>query len=326
MARKDAAFEAYKALHQAGLVNDNLLPFREEITEQVDDMQISSHIASLVEVSPTLNPWLGVAAHQQQSPRSYHRYLLNLDRPGEETSSSLILLTPTRMPLVSEVPLYWNRTKRFSVKCSTLPSVTVGENEAHTMRQVTRRILLSVNQRHMVDERYDFVWFLVPTETSDFSVKSEPQTAYELIQQGQHDVSRWGLVSLAGDPRKYVPQSIKYHAHEPLLSMTRVPKRRDFLHPISKDGHEKDAYSRIDEFPASECVVEALPAVYSIFALLIPSVMHRYEVYMVADTLRSTLLAPVAFGPEHVPLILQAITSSATGEESDYQRYVLKLF
>ena len=44
--------------------------------------------------------------------------------------------------------------------------------------------------------------------------------------------------------------------------------------------------------------------------------------YMVAETLRTTLLAPLAFAQCHLPLILRTLTASSTGEEEDYQRYV----
>ncbi len=61
MAAKDASFEAYRALHVAGLVNDNLLPWTQETNDQMAEFQIKDNTPSLVHVAPTLDPWVSVA-------------------------------------------------------------------------------------------------------------------------------------------------------------------------------------------------------------------------------------------------------------------------
>jgi len=65
--------------------------------------------------------------------------------------------------------------------------------------------------------------------------------------------------------------------------------------------------------------VDLLPAACSIFAVLFPSILHRLTVAVVADTLRTTLLHPVAFEPADLPIIIRAVTSSAT-DDDNYQR------
>ncbi|KAL5317071.1 hypothetical protein ACEPPN_016125 [Leptodophora sp. 'Broadleaf-Isolate-01'] len=57
-ARKEAAFQAYVALHEAGLVNDNLLPLNREGTVVRDERE---ELPSIMEVSEQLNPWVSLA-------------------------------------------------------------------------------------------------------------------------------------------------------------------------------------------------------------------------------------------------------------------------
>jgi dsRNA-specific ribonuclease len=105
----------------------------------------------------------------------------------------------------------------------------------------------------------------------------------------------------------------------PLLRLVRLPKRRDFLHPVNSYSEQNDAYTRIEELAAYDCIVDELPASYSIFALLFPSILHILTTAVVAETLRTTLLSPVAFDSSNIPLIVRAITSSAA-EDDNYQR------
>lgn len=336
MARKDAAFEAYKALHLAGLVNENLLPFREALDDQAAEFQIPDNTPSLVEVSSTLDPWQMIARYQERNPQSYHRTLLALKGFSQEPFY-MVLLTPVQMPEVPSTLLYWNESKRFSVESSRLSDAVLTEEEIHVMRAITRKILLSVFHSRMQEERYDFLWLLVPGDLSK-PVWSHPQlaswdsattgkqAASYLMRNNVDDITRWGLVTVEGDQRKYMPKSISPDSQPPGLNpgphlqVTRTPRRRDFLHPVLDSKHGNEAYTRTEELLSSKCLVDNLPAIYSVFALLVPSVLSRFEVYMIADTLRTTLLASISISSRDLPLLVRALTSSATGEEENYQR------
>ena len=158
-----------------------------------------------------------------------------------------------------------------------------------------------------------------------YSSTEGEQPGLELATKNRLMVKSLGLVT--HQCQKYMLRSVDPSHNqtgqgwnETQLQMVRLPKRRDFLHPVSHNQHKNDAYTRVESLPASECMASNLPASYSIFALLFPSILYRFEVYVIAESLSTTLLKPVSFETQHLPVIVTAITSSATGEEDNYER------
>jgi dsRNA-specific ribonuclease len=333
-AKQDAAFEAYKALYMAGLVNENLLPARQEAGEELSDLQIPDYTPSLVQVSPTFDPWPAMARYQQENPNAYYRTLLTL-RPVNGESIHMLLFTPSSLPTISEIVLFWNDLDHIKVDGLCLPRMVLDDNEIEVLRSLTHRILYSVYEGRMEARQLDFLWLLAPCNASGHLKSSlwlsglnrHSQPAIDLLTQGSHDLSDWGLITRKGDTRKYIPEAIHLckaeyitHAVTPFVQAVRLPKRRDFLHPVISSQKGRDAYMRRENIELSECIVDNLPASFSMFALLFPSILHRLEVSLVAETLRTTLLRPIAFDSAHLPLIIRALTSSATGEDDNYQR------
>jgi dsRNA-specific ribonuclease len=330
MAKQDAAFEAYTALYKAGLVNDNLLPARQEVDEDdISGHNIPDNTPSLVQASSTFDPWPLIAQCQQKGPNVYHRTLLVL-RDVVEKPIYMLLLTPTTMPTISDLKLYWNQSTHFTIDASCLPSMALTNEDVDSLKSVTYKILHSVYHPRMEAERSDFAYMLAPCDSSGHPLSDcrlpnwgkGRRRATALIADGRHDMSQWGLVSHNEDARKFIPR-VTFQAESgepnPLLQLIRLPKRRDFLHPVREQQEQNDAYTRTEELAASECIVDELPASHSIFALLFPSLLHRLTIAIVGETLRTTLLAPVAFESADLPLIIRVITSSAT-DDDNYQR------
>lgn len=337
MARKDAAFEAYKALYNAGLVNDHLLPSRQEAVDQAAEFQIPDNTPSLVPVSQTLDPWPLVARCQAANPYMYHRILLQI-KAFDEEPLYMILLTPTALPTIPEIILHWNKKKHYTVQSSPLHATTLTDEELQTMRSITRTILLSTFSGRMPEERYDFIWLLAPCDSSCQPLDSDQLLRWNLLIRGCRPASEmiaeglpeicWGLVSKPGDQRAYILQNISMEGTdmsssctgEPHLLVVRAPKRRDFLHELDENVNANDAYTKLESLAASDCIVENLPVPYARFARFLPSIFYKFEVHMVAETLRTTILKPISFESQHLPIIVRALTSSATGEKDNYQR------
>jgi dsRNA-specific ribonuclease len=323
LAKQDAAFEAYKALYQAGLVNDHLLPAVQEMEIELADLQIPDHRPSLIPVSPTIDPWPLIARHQHQNPHTYYRTRLTL-RDHDGTLAHMLLLTPTILPTIPEVLLHWNRSTRFRVESSWLQGVVLSDDEIAALRSITYKILFTVYQGRMQTKRYDFLWLIAPCDPSGnlesciwpSDWNQSPCSARKLIAQNVQ-LQQWGLVNQKGDGVKYIPKAIVTHDQ---IQVTRLPKRRDFLHTVYADADGKNAHTKIEEIAVSECFVDPVPAVYSMFALFIPSMMHRFEVSIIAETLRTTLLAPIALASTDLPLITRALQSSAADAIENYQR------
>ncbi|KAH3946055.1 Dicer-like protein 2 [Parastagonospora nodorum] len=326
MAKQDAAFEAYKALYVAGLVNDNLLPARQEADDELSELQIPDHRPSLVPVSPTLDPWPLFARHQQQNPHVYYRTRLTL-HTVDDKPKHLILLTPKILPDIPELLLYWNSSTKLKIESSWLHDVVLNDEEISELKSVTYKILYSVFHNRMELNRRDFVWLVAPCDESGLldsriwlsEWRQHTCLATELIAQNS-DWSLWGLVNQKGDARKYIPRSTSMNNQLWLLQLMQLPKRRDFLHPVLESANINDAYTKTDEMAAKDCIVDPVPAPYSVFALLLPSILHRFGMAIIAETLRTTLLGPVALDSAHSLLLTRALKSSAADGNDNYQR------
>jgi len=326
MAKQDAAFEAYKTLYVAGLVNDNLLPARQEADDELSELQIPDHRPSLVPVSPTLDPWPLFARHQQQNPHVYYRTRLTL-HTADDKPTHLLLLTPTILPDIPELLLYWNSSTKLRIESSWLHGVVLNDEELSELKSVTYKILYSVFHSRMELNRQDFVWLVAPCDESghlDTRIwlsewRQRACLATTLIAQNS-DWSLWGLVNQKGDGRKFIPRSTSMNDQLWSLQLMQLPKRRDFLHPVLETANKNDAYTKIEEMAANDCMVDPVPAPYSVFALLLPSILHRFGMAVITETLRTTLLSPVNLDSAHSLLLTRALKSSAADGNDNYQR------
>ncbi|KAF2201943.1 dicer-like protein 2 [Delitschia confertaspora ATCC 74209] len=336
MARNDAAFQAYKALHLAGLLNDNLLPLVDEGKDEQGEFNIQDRTPSLIEVLPSFDPWVAVAEVQASAPQLYYQSLLTVATDGEN-SLRMVLLTPSEMPDMPPTTLFWNETKTYTVNASPLATVTLDDEELTVMRSITLKLLCSVFGSRMPEDREDFLYLFVPCDGKGFwnleTLKSWRQKvegikpALDIVQRCTNP-SSCGWVQTHGDMRKYILKNIIHPSTSAFssenagtrLEVMRAPKRRDFLHRVPAGNSGNEAYTTVHQLDAAECVVDCLPSSYTIFALFVPSIIHRYGNFLLAERLRTSILRPVTFNRSHLSLILTAMTSSATNEEDNYQR------
>jgi len=339
-AKKDAAFQAYKALHAAGLINDNLLPLLDQQGEK-PEFNVSDDRPSLILTAPRLDPWISVAEQQLSSPSTYHRVLLSLVSPAEKPLK-IVMLMPVQMPYIPPVVLHWNETKKYVVTAWPLDDKTYEAEEIQTMQAITRKLLCSVYGSRMTEERYGFISLFVP------GGPLEPWTFEQILHwhystEGSRpilDLSNanlsqpddFGVVHETGKAGAFIFKNIRLPESEstvesvnleegPQVEVLKFPKRRDFLHRIPDRGAQvNEAYTAVRSIDARDCSISLLPASFAIFALFIPSILHRYEIFLIAETLRTTILAPVSFPLSSLSLLVTATTASSTNESCNYQR------
>ncbi|EAT85008.2 hypothetical protein SNOG_07542 [Parastagonospora nodorum SN15] len=216
---------------------------------------------------------------------------------------------------------------KLKIESSWLHDVVLNDEEISELKSVTYKILYSVFHNRMELNRRDFVWLVAPCDESGLldsriwlsEWRQHTCLATELIAQNS-DWSLWGLVNQKGDARKYTPRSTSMNNQLWLLQLMQLPKRRDFLHPVLESANINDAYTKTDEMAAKDCIVDPVPAPYSVFALLLPSILHRFGMAIIAETLRTTLLGPVALDSAHSLLLTRALKSSAADGNDNYQR------
>ncbi|KAF4536034.1 Ribonuclease III [Lasiodiplodia theobromae] len=336
-ARKDAAFQAYVALHKAGLVNDNLLPLPSDPEDQPDFGVVDKRPA-MIEVHPRLDPWIPLAQLISLSTPLDPWYRTKMTISMEPQPVTLVILLPQPMLHVPDFLLHWNETIRYTLSSEPMDAITLSKDEVTSLQHSTRTLLYEIFQTRMVEERYDFPFLIAQPgaygegERQFLEFGGESRPALEVYAELQAGLSPTiGLLH----PKGVVGAPLMFRRFQiPDISMTEdenlqqeeeatvqvvcsaFPKRRDFLHYI-RDSAQYGMYTKETILPAEGFLMSRLPVAYSMFAAFLPSILHRYELFMIVQELCDTAVRSVGFTNHE--LVLRAITASSTNE-NDYQR------
>ena len=164
MAKRDAAFKAYKALYEAGLVDDHLLPLG-----HVDEAINAAYSAvekslSLVEVAAQLDPWLSVA-WKWSVPKEIHAFIISV-RDGDMICAEMMMLVPQEVPNDIRFDLYWDAEVK--LKALVEPSMKhVNAAEISSARLITIMLLQTAFAGRMASDKDDFVALFAPCNTAD---------------------------------------------------------------------------------------------------------------------------------------------------------------
>ena len=166
MARKDAAFEAYKALHQAGLVDEHLLPLGHTDETVKEAYGAVKKRPGMVKVSEQIDVWSCVAQCWQNS-RQIYGSLVKFTNPGQ-VRTEMTMLLPIRIPAIAgTIDLYWDQDTTFQL---IVEPETVNFSPAVTASaaQITFLLLESVFRSRLEHGRYDFIAFFIPSNCTDY--------------------------------------------------------------------------------------------------------------------------------------------------------------
>lgn len=350
MAKRDVAFEAYKALYNAGLVNINLLPLG-HVDQGVDEAYAAvEKRPSLVELSDQINPWVSVARDWQESTEIQSSTIRILD--GAETCGEMILLLPRKLPHIANIDLHWdaNTTLKASIQSGKQLDPTVKSSAIET----TSLMLKSVHKNRMED-RHDFTILFLPSDTENFerwAYNHRGTTRATDLCESDVDDNAGLIRDLANNGMPHIFHNVRYASAEDilnanhnnmmeknaslgnndsmdldqeehaealvLLEVTRLPKKTDFLRDSPSQDARVAKESRTQLLPAQHCEIDRLPLKYAYFAMFIPSIVHRIQVALVVEHLCDGLLSPLQFRDRS--LVKTAISASSALEPTNYQR------
>jgi dsRNA-specific ribonuclease/ERCC4-related helicase len=326
---KEAAFNAYVALHKAGLVNDNLLRVRTS-PAPVPGQQHADH-PSLVQISEQCSLWGCDKSFDVQTGAQWHASRLALSLSGREVLSQLLWL-PFQVNAAERIQLHWNSEVRYEASILPMPRASLDAEDVSNASGWTLLLLRSVFASSMSSERRNPALLLSPPATGTWSDLSGSHAADGLINHCQahiNDPASCGIVRIAGQYGKaYVLKDIykpALESQEPAqdvpethLIVTSFPKGRTFLH-TPENIRSGTAYTSKQSFPISHCAVDRLPLDYSILAAMLPSILHQIDTAGVTYQLNSTILRPVQI--QSVTLVLEAMSAPAAREPvGDYNR------
>ncbi|KAM0814966.1 putative Dicer-like protein 2 [Seiridium cardinale] len=337
---RDAAFEAYKKLYEAGLVNEHLLPFRDDELVDGPDLRLSED-----EVSERWDPWPRVARAWDTPKRSRHAVRLSDDNGTELCRFELSL--PTSIPWIPPFNVFWNR-RPWLLEILPIPESTIQSSQgvADDAEETMALVSLALGHRLSIKEGGQHV--LRFHSVAADSLEAQKITAQQL---GSHELStdlaktdplpylirntvngapyfydKW----LASKPsldliQKRLPSYYERFIDEqgaegPWLALRNWPRRRDFLHEMMQDHNAQRVSEKPYQtvWPVSCCRVDSTPIVNVQFGSLIPSITHVIEIHLVAQELSNTVLKDLGF--RDISLLVTAISASSAREKDDYQR------
>lgn len=319
-ARKEAAFQTYKALWEYGLVNDNLLPLTRKpelrFTEEVD-------LPAIVEGSEQCDPYVELA-HAWASPEFYRTGITvsNDGNVNEDLLMSIVL--PKSIPMPEPIPLYWGSDATLTVSFSpSTPLTNVTMETIQIMREITAIYLQAPTSRVRGPER-DFVALFVPNipdeQLEDWTCRYEgSEKALDFYARDAttapegiiRDTARYSEPRLF---RKWIVSGDEGKPHIELECQS-LPRRRNLL----QIGTLEVTEPKIHVIPASGCTFDRLPTTKAIFGLFISAILDRLEAMLVANKLNETILKGV--GIQDVSHVITAITTPIAQATVHYQLY-----
>jgi len=324
---KDAAFEAYMALYRADLVNNHMLPLLRHGLD-VDELvttKVETRV-SLMMVNEQLNPWIHVAQKRKEPDEMFHHAV-------KIGNLQIEMYLAVRLPPMPVFQLYWDADTVLTVK--VVPDTTMTTGNYEKVQDETLFLLeAAFGSRVAIQKKRHIILFSTPgtsplecrignhMEADHYDFEKNPSSIGLIRDKTQNNIRYRYQASL---PSKPALQSVKlpYDGYEntpdsPHLSLKRVSRKADFLQKDLANNEKPSSrpFSRV--LPTSRCVVDQVPFAYVQFALLIPSIMHRFEVYLVAEMLSKSILGVVKISD--LGLIVTALTASSANAGTNYQR------
>ena len=330
-AARDASFQAYKALHEAGLLNDHLLPLSQSWGE--DDQYEEEEMSATVEVGGELDPWKQMA--NNWSNHDLHQTQVVVRCEGDATVEDLrmVMTTPTPLPAIIPIILWWDEETRFRLHFGASSKVRFSEQDSvEKLRSITHLLTRSSHSDHANDDRADFVAMFSP------EIEEDQLSAWFEANRGRNtanghyaaDVKPSGLIrssSLNGVPHQFHSwcRSTSEHLHHGDIRCFPLTKRRNFVASTNLPRKRQpfsggdDIASAFRTFSIHDVTIDHLPFAHVRFGLFMQTILRHVKSVTLAETLRSTVLADLSI--KDVQHIITAISVPSAGLRTDYQRY-----
>lgn len=341
-ARRDAAFEAYRALYEAGFLDEHLLPLRQQ-DEEVEEANAMIELRpSVVDAAGQMQQWPLIASAWANEDSIYASKVVVCN--GDAHVMSMLLYLPVPVSQTTTFSIFWDSTITYQV--DIIPDGApqpLSREWCDSARHATKLILTSAFRSRLAKgPEKDFVSLFLPPESlidlCDWIGQYTGTVSLDDVESRCNmkdiglirDMSNNGTANILLDV-KYATREDAMHIkgltsmqetiisdesweNTMILEVHRMSKRTDFLHADMGDRREPG----LRRLLADSCEMDRLPLRYTQFALMIPSILHKIHVGMVVDKLCTTLLSPIK-GLNRT-LAATAISASSAREPTNYQR------
>ena len=343
-ARKEAAFQAYKALWEHGLLNDNLLPLTKkpelelsaETTKGPKEVNTkdSKGIGAAVECAEQYDPFVDLAEAWSSAgnPVDLYQYDIIVSHNGVLYENwRMTISLPREICMPEAIPLYWKPDTILLASFAPPRLISVPPETLNLMRETTALILQAPTSRPLAADR-DFVALFTPNIPLDQlpgwlcdNEGSERAMDYYEGNKGSplgiiRDMSAWGNKGIF---RRFVV-SPGEDGEEDRIDCEYSPglKRRNFLQPRTAAEAAEDVEtgpSKVRLGPAETCTVARLPVSQAEFGLLISAFLDQIEHCLVVRKVTEIALPSIGFND--LGHVLTAITTPLAHPTNNYQVY-----
>ena len=327
-AKKDAAFQVYSALYQAGLLNDNLLPLNHNWNEEDT---LNEEVVQQISIPPQTNIWCDIGFERTDS-RWYETVVTiippKIFRMDGETDVRVLLKSDRRLPSLPPMSLHWAPDRTFTLRCASSVSVPQpADYDIMLLRETTALFYNSVRNERLKCCSTNFVALVAPDLDHEnlkewIERNSETHKASSIV-----GTSPTALVRVPyPDHPAYVFHDWSTSNGRAVVQCERLPRRRNFFSPIKPDAKSTTSASyplrtesRKESFLAEMCTFDSLPLSLARIGLFMPAIFQHIEDFAVAEDLTAGFMKDVPFNSlEHV---VTAISAPVAERSKNYQRF-----
>ncbi|KAJ4414286.1 Dicer-like protein 2 [Gnomoniopsis sp. IMI 355080] len=333
----DAAFQAYAALFRAEppLLTDHLLPLRDSL---VRDIGIRPGMTSARALA---NPWVDIARAWTNDQAQLHRRNLKvLDQSGSLLCDFALVL-PRAIPALPPMVIWSDHETHLTlqldpdaemadVELNDPPSGLPGA-DGHT------HILLALAFGHRTMLIKDDCVLRLICPAVSLSLDQLGSVAFN-----PDIVARDGEVYLVRDEREYQarhpyffdsflpskpPQESCQKIYKgfeeapdgvPYLTVKKWPKKSGLFQRPVAPTHVPSTKPYAFVIPAETATIDSIPAKYAQAGLLVPALIYYIEVYLLANELCHTILAPLKLSD--TSMVVDTICASSARTPTNYER------
>ncbi|KAJ6619807.1 hypothetical protein B0H10DRAFT_2025133 [Mycena sp. CBHHK59/15] len=350
-AMRHAAFYAYRALYENGLLNESLLPLTSVVEPELEEevkalLQEVEKRSGTARVSVQMDPWAPIDISDPWCASE-------LTIPG---LPPLLLFTRSKPPTscsMEDAPVLHRPRSQDSVtlqptKLEVSPEMIAGA------REYTRRIFWCINGSRMVWDDTNFSYLFLPPDGAhetawdarrlwhiEQNLNADPfftnalsfgnhfsfPSDLAIIRNGPQFSKAFRFVRWRSEPlspeeeaefRATYPRFPDLEIEYPLLVVEYLPPRTNFLIPLPKN-YDPAAPKTINLLPRL-CWVTLCSEIEAQYAFLLPSVLRSLAMSMTMNSLRDTLFSALPLYTVPLALLRTALSAPASQERSNYQR------
>jgi dsRNA-specific ribonuclease len=322
-AKKDAAFEAYVALYNAGLVNDNLLP---EPRDRYGSGTAQERGRPSLIMSSGMNVWAHLADLWKNFPdASLYPTAITVERPLQ-SPLQMVMLLPESLPTVPSCRLLWSPAQTYTASFHNfpIPASQVDGKFIDMVREISHVIYHSAHSAKMLRDRIDIVTIFVPSldNTELVEWKKENIGTEAAAEVRQRPCLPVGIVR---SPSLWnAPQFFQKWLDNDSLQVVALPRKRNFLDSERASSIRRSrllnnkSSPKVHSFSVEDTKFDKISPSDVEFSLLIPSLLRHIESYYIAAQLVTSTLPAVRF--QDLKLVVEALLTPSADDTMNYQR------